>query len=88
MGNWGDKDGRRIVLVVTARDRPAPGWEPRWRVSDEPVIFVPAPHPAAKCCNGRLPRITQRDAFTRRVLKDSTCTVLTSQLSWWRETRR
>jgi hypothetical protein len=28
------------------------------------VIFVPALRPAARCRNGRLPRITQRDAFT------------------------
>ena len=50
--------------IVTADDRPASGAEPLWRVSDEPVIFVPAPHPVAKCCNRRLPRITQRDAYT------------------------
>ena len=28
------------------------------------AIFVPALHPAKKCSNGRLPRITQRDVST------------------------
>jgi hypothetical protein len=49
---------------VTMSDRPAPGGEPLWSVSEEPAIFVPAFHPVTKCCNRRLPRITQRDAFT------------------------
>jgi hypothetical protein len=50
--------------VVTTGDHPASGGEPLWRVSDKPAIFVPALHAATKCCNRRLPRITQRDAFT------------------------
>jgi hypothetical protein len=50
--------------VITAPDRPSPGGEPLWRLSGEPAIFVLTLSPAPKCCNRRLPRTTQRDAFT------------------------
>jgi hypothetical protein len=50
--------------VITAPDRPSPGGEPLWRLSGEPAIFVLTLSPGPKCCNRRLPRTTQRDAFT------------------------
>ena len=54
--------GRQGCTLLPRMIAPAPGGEPLWRVSDEPAIFVPALHPAKECRNGRLPRITQRDA--------------------------
>ena len=43
---------------------PQTGGEPLWHVVGEPAIFVCALHLATECRSGRLPRISQRDAFT------------------------
>ena len=55
---------RKVRSVNKAYLFATPGGEPLWRVSDDLAIFVRALHPTKKCCNGRLPGITQRDVFT------------------------
>jgi hypothetical protein len=40
---------------------PTPGGEPLWHASGDLAIFLSALKPATKCCNRRLPRITDRD---------------------------
>jgi hypothetical protein len=59
-----------VVLVLERLSRrqglfvPTPGGEPLWHVPDDLATFVLALHPTKECRNGRLPRITRRDAFT------------------------
>ncbi len=43
---------RKGSHVISAPDRPASGGEPLWRVSDQPVIFVPAPIPPLNVATG------------------------------------
>jgi hypothetical protein len=50
--------------LTKARLFPTSGGEPLWRVAGHLAIFASALHPTKECRNGRLPRITQREAFT------------------------